>query len=68
MKIRHPKFVAAIAAITAPPALVAFAWAIVNFLTLRLVLLLTMFAVMSFIIYHFILWDIKRRDEHQGKD
>lgn len=51
-------------AIIAPPALVAFGWATVYVPFFRLVIAFGLMAILSYVIYHFILFLI----EHRNKD
>ena len=62
MKIRHPKLVAAIAAITAPPAIVAFAWAIAYVPIFRLVMFLPLLYLLGWLSYRMAIWFITHWD------
>ena len=56
------KLIAALAAIFAPPALVAFVWALTHTVLLRLLIVLIMLFIFAFTTYHFTLWFIDHWD------
>lgn len=58
----NPKLIAALAAIFAPPALVAFAWALTHTMLLRLLIVLIMLFIFSFTAYKATLWLMEHWD------